>query len=168
MAEELPGVKPAQAGLYFPPEPNVVIQVAGDEFLDVAVYASPVLRGDTVKLRLQFRGKIHVHGSRLRNDAGAVKFQQSGLAPIGVKRRVENALDGLALVAPSVIGKAQQNPQFTPAGLSRGVEPRTRCWTSSSATDTKSWYRVCGRKTCIKGLPIHCGKSTWSRWFSRR
>jgi hypothetical protein len=62
MSEELSSIEPIQAHLYLLSEPYVMIEIVLNKLLNVLIRLTAIFRGNTVKLRLQFRSKVHFHG----------------------------------------------------------------------------------------------------------
>ena len=78
MRQELPAVELLKTGRHFLTEPNIVIEVLFHKPLYVFVSTAVQIRGNTVKLRLQFRAKVHFHDLSVREAATAVKSATDG------------------------------------------------------------------------------------------
>jgi hypothetical protein len=79
MAEKFPAVELVKTGLHLLPKPYIVIKIVLDELLHVLVRASRDFRCNTVKLRLQFRGKVYFHVPRVGKTGAGVKQGSKGL-----------------------------------------------------------------------------------------
>jgi hypothetical protein len=73
MAEKFPAVELVKTGLHLPPKPYIVVKIMLDELLHVLIRASRDFRCNTVKLRLQFRGKVYFHVPRVGKTGAGVK-----------------------------------------------------------------------------------------------
>src|SRR5690349_1383054 len=77
MRKELPAVELLQAVRHLLPEPHIVIEIVLDKLLNVFVRAAAAIRSNTIKLRLDFRCKVHFHVLRVRKAGRTVKVRSS-------------------------------------------------------------------------------------------